>query len=50
VTVSGAVMEAIVIFGERVPDEDGYVMIDYHFENGSGFQRLFGTNVILGEW
>jgi len=40
----------IVVFGKRVPDKEGYVVMDYHCQDGSGFQRLFGTDVMLSEW
>lgn len=40
-------LKAMVIFGKRVVD---WVVMDYHFEDGSGFQRFFGTDVMLGEW
>jgi hypothetical protein len=40
-------MKAIVVFGSRALD---WPLMDYHYEDGSGYQRFFGTNVLLGEW
>ena len=41
-------MKAIVVCGDRIANE--YVLLDYHYEDGSGYQRFFGTSMMLGEW
>lgn len=41
-------MEAMVVFGDRIAGE--FVLLDHHYEDGSGYQRFFGTDVVLGEW
>ena len=40
-------MKAIIVLGKRILN---WCIMDYHFEDGSGYQRFFGTDVELGEW
>lgn len=37
----------IVIFGERI---EGHVLMGYFFEDGTGYERFFGTSINLSEW
>jgi len=41
-------MKAIVVFGRRIVGE--LVLLDYHYEDGSGYQRFFGFDFVLCEW
>lgn len=42
-------IKGMVWFHQRVPDQFGYVIMEVIFEE-FGFQRLFGTDVVLANW